>query len=340
MMLKETPFVDVRNLTVAFPTERGLVKATSDISFNVRLGETLAIVGESGSGKTVSSLAVMGLHNRKRTQISGEITLNLDNGPLNVISASPESVRKVRGKAMSMIFQDPMSSLHPFYSIGNQIEEGWLLHNSGSKKDARAATIEMLDLVGIPAAAKRVDDFPHQFSGGMRQRVMIAMALVNRPQLLIADEPTTALDVTVQAQILALLKDMQREFNMAIIIITHDLGVVAEFSDRINVMYGGRIVETGSAEDIFYRPTHPYTQGLLNSVPRIHIGKSERLKAIPGQPPSLINLPSGCAFNPRCEFTSKVPGDLCFNQIPQLNIVEEAHMSRCFLSDNILVGGK
>jgi peptide/nickel transport system ATP-binding protein len=340
MTANEANFVEVRNLSVAFLTDSGLVKATTEISFSIKQGETLAIVGESGSGKTVSSLAVMGLHNRKRTKISGEIKLNLDSGPLDVISADPESVRKVRGKAISMIFQDPMSSLHPFYSIGNQISEGWLLHNSGSKKEARAEAINMLDLVGIPAAARRVDDYPHQFSGGMRQRVMIAMALVNKPQLLIADEPTTALDVTVQAQILALLKQMQEEFNMAIIIITHDLGVVAEFSDRINVMYGGRIVETGSAEDIFYRPTHPYTQGLLNSVPRIHAGKSERLHAIPGQPPSLIDLPSGCAFNPRCEFSGKVPGGRCLQEIPQLYSIGEGHLSRCFLADEILVGGK
>jgi peptide/nickel transport system ATP-binding protein len=340
MTANEANFVEVRNLSVAFLTDSGLVKATTEISFSIKQGETLAIVGESGSGKTVSSLAVMGLHNRKRTKISGEIKLNLDSGPLDVISADPESVRKVRGKAISMIFQDPMSSLHPFYSIGNQISEGWLLHNSGSKKEARAEAINMLDLVGIPAAARRVDDYPHQFSGGMRQRVMIAMALVNKPQLLIADEPTTALDVTVQAQILALLKQMQEEFNMAIIIITHDLGVVAEFSDRINVMYGGRIVETGSAEDIFYRPTHPYTQGLLNSVPRIHAGNSERLHAIPGQPPSLIDLPSGCAFNPRCEFSGKVPSGRCLQEIPQLYSIGEGHLSRCFLADEILVGGK
>ena len=340
MNQSQEPFVDVRNLSVAFPTESGLVKATSDISFSVKLGETLAIVGESGSGKTVSSLAVMGLHNRKRTQISGDIILNLDSGPLNVITADPESVRKVRGKAMSMIFQDPMSSLHPFYTIGNQISEGWLLHNSGSKKDARAAAIKILDLVGIPGAVNRVDDYPHQFSGGMRQRVMIAMSLVNNPRLLIADEPTTALDVTVQAQILALLKDMQKEFNMAIIIITHDLGVVAEFSDRINVMYGGRIVETGSAEDIFYRPTHPYTKGLLDSVPRIHVGKTERLKAIPGQPPSLINLPTGCAFNPRCEYSDQVVDGRCFVDTPPLYTVGESHLSRCFLSETLTVSGK
>ena len=340
MSLHKEPFVEVRNLSVAFPTEGGLVKATSDISFSVGLGETLAIVGESGSGKTVSSLAVMGLHNRKRTQISGDIILNLKSGPLNVITADPEDVRKVRGKAMSMIFQDPMSSLHPFYSIGNQISEGWLLHNEGSKKDAREAAIKILDLVGIPGASKRVDDYPHQFSGGMRQRVMIAMALVNNPSLLIADEPTTALDVTVQAQILTLLKDMQKEFNMAIIIITHDLGVVAEFSDRINVMYGGRIVESGSAEDIFYRPTHPYAKGLLDSVPRIHVGKSERLKAIPGQPPSLINLPPGCAFNPRCEYVEQVPGGRCLTDIPNLYTIGESHVSRCFLSENAAVSGK
>ena len=231
------PFLEVKNLNVAFPTEDGLVKASSDISFSVARGETLAVVGESGSGKSVTSLAVMGLHNRKTAQISGEAILHLENGQVDVISANEDIVRKLRGKAMSMIFQDPMSALHPYYSIGNQLIEAWELYNEGSKEDGRKRAIEMLDLVGIPAASRRVDEFPHQFSGGMRQRVMIAMALINNPSLLIADEPTTALDVTVQSQILQLIRDMQKEFNMALILITHDLGVVAEVADRVNVMY-------------------------------------------------------------------------------------------------------
>ena len=263
------PFVEVKNLSVSFPTDAGLVRATDDISFTVARGETLAIVGESGSGKSVSSMAIMGLHNRKRTQISGNVIIHREEGDVDVIHSDPEVVRKIRGKSMAMIFQDPMSSLHPYYTIGNQIAEGWLLHNKGSKSDANKRAIEMLDLVGIPDASKRVDEYPHQFSGGMRQRVMIAMALVNNPSLLIADEPTTALDVTVQSQILNLLMRMQKEFNMAVILITHDLGVVAEVADRINVMYAGRLVEEGTVDEIFYRSQHPYTMGLLKSIPRV-----------------------------------------------------------------------
>jgi peptide/nickel transport system ATP-binding protein len=238
---------------------------------------------------------------------------------------------------MAMIFQDPMSALHPFFSIGDQISEAWHLYNEGTKAEGKKKALEMLELVGIPDAAKRINDFPHQFSGGMRQRAMIAMALVNNPSLLIADEPTTALDVTVQSQILSLLKDLQQKFNMAIILITHDLGVVAEFADRICVMYGGRIVEDGTVEDIFYEPKHPYTLGLLNSVPRITSGTSHRLKAIPGQPPSLINLPKGCSFAPRCEYANKVEGARCATEVPTLDEKSAGHLSRCFLSKESLI---
>ncbi|NBU57937.1 MAG: ABC transporter ATP-binding protein [Actinobacteria bacterium] len=325
-------FLEVSNLNVTFPTEDGDVRASNEITYSVGLGETLAIVGESGSGKSVSNLAVMGLHNPSRTKITGSAVLNLSSGPVDVISAPTESVRKLRGKEMSMIFQDPMSALHPFFSIGDQIAEAWHLYNKGSKKDGIKKATEMLELVGIPDAANRVNDYPHQFSGGMRQRAMIAMALVNNPALLIADEPTTALDVTVQSQILTLLKNLQKELNMAIILITHDLGVVAEFADRICVMYGGRIVESGSVEDIFYRPSHPYTLGLLNSVPRLSSGTSHRLKAIPGQPPSLIELPAGCAFAPRCEYVSRVTSGACLTQVPQLIEKSTSHSSRCHLS--------
>ncbi len=262
-------FLEVKNLNVSFPTEDGLVQASNEISFSVSRGETLAVVGESGSGKSVTSLAVMGLHNRKSTNISGSAILNLESGPIDVISAPEEQVRRLRGKAMSMIFQDPMSALHPYYSIGNQLSEAWRLYNDGDKKAGIKRATEMLELVGIPDASKRVHEFPHQFSGGMRQRVMIAMALINNPSLLIADEPTTALDVTVQSQILQLLKDMQKEFNMAVILITHDLGVVAEVADRVNVMYAGKIVEQGVADSLYYKPDHPYTSGLLNSIPRV-----------------------------------------------------------------------
>jgi peptide/nickel transport system ATP-binding protein len=325
-------FLEVTDLNVTFPTEDGDVRASNEVSYSVGLGETLAIVGESGSGKSVSNLAVMGLHNPTRTNITGSAILNLPAGSIDVISAPTETVRRLRGKEMSMIFQDPMSALHPFFSIGDQIAEAWHLYNKGSKKDGIKKATEMLELVGIPDVGRRVHDYPHQFSGGMRQRAMIAMALVNNPSLLIADEPTTALDVTVQSQILTLLKSLQKELNMAIILITHDLGVVAEFADRICVMYGGRIVESGSVEDIFYRPSHPYTLGLLNSVPRITNGTSHRLKAIPGQPPSLIELPAGCAFEPRCEYSSRVTSGACLMQVPLLIEKAPSHSSRCHLS--------
>jgi peptide/nickel transport system ATP-binding protein len=327
-----TKFLEVKNLSVGFPTPDGLVKASNNVSYSVDLGETLAIVGESGSGKSVSNLAVMGLHNPVSTKISGSAVLNLPTGPVDVISAGPEVVRRLRGKVMSMIFQDPMSALHPYYSVGDQIAEAWALYNEGSKKDGLKRAQQMLDLVGIPAADKRVNEFPHQFSGGMRQRVMIAMALVNNPSLLIADEPTTALDVTVQAQILSLLKDLQKEFNMAIILITHDLGVVAQVADRVSVMYGGQVVESATADQTFYNSIQPYTMGLLESIPRIDLTGSHRLRAIPGQPPSLINLPAGCAFAPRCSFASDVANNKCRVTEPELVEKSTGHFARCHLT--------
>ncbi len=327
------PFLEVKDLHVSFPTEDGLVKANAGISFSVGRGETLAIVGESGSGKSVSTLAVMGLHNRKQAQISGQAILNLESGPVDVISASDETVRRLRGKQMAMIFQDPMSSLHPYYSIGNQLAEAWRLHHDGSKADAWKRAVEMIDMVGIPGAAKRAKEYPHQFSGGMRQRAMIAMALINNPALLIADEPTTALDVTVQAQILQLLRDLQRDFNSALILITHDLGVVAELSDHVNVMYAGRIVEQGTIDEIYYQPRMPYTMGLLSSIPRVDKGgETRRLHAIPGQPPSLIVLPNGCSFEPRCHLKQLVGGNRCSTEMPDLREVEPAHYGRCHLA--------
>lgn len=332
------PLLEVKELNVTFPTLDGDVKASVDLNFEIARGETLAIVGESGSGKSVSSMAIMGLHNRARTVISGEVILHAESGATEVISASEESVRRLRGKEMAMIFQDPMSSLHPYFSIGSQISEAWLLHNQGSKREAMARAIEMLDFVEIPTASKRAYDFPHQFSGGMRQRAMIAMALVNNPSLLIADEPTTALDVTVQAQIIALLKSMQREFNMGIILITHDLGVVAEVADRVNVMYAGKIVESAQVEDLYYRPMHPYTLGLLRSIPRVDRIDSDRLRAIKGQPPSLINLPAACSFAPRCEYSSMVEGDRCNSLLPGIEIKAPDHSARCFLSSAQIEG--
>jgi peptide/nickel transport system ATP-binding protein len=325
-------FLEVENLNVSFPTEDGLVQATNEVSYSVGLGETLAIVGESGSGKSVSNLAVMGLHNAGSTNISGHAWLNLPSGRVDLISAKPEELRALRGKEMAMIFQDPMSALHPFFTVGKQIAEAWHLHNTGSKRAGLARAVEMLDLVGIPDASKRVNDFPHQFSGGMRQRVMIAMSLINNPSLLIADEPTTALDVTVQSQILQLIKDLQKEFNMAVIMITHDLGVVAEVADRVCVMYAGKIVETGGIDDIFYQSVHPYTRGLLASLPRLEQSSlGHRLLAIPGTPPSLINLPNGCSFAPRCAFAEHVGSGLCTSTTPKLELKREDQWARCHL---------
>ncbi|CAB4777490.1 unannotated protein [freshwater metagenome] len=325
-------FLEVENLNVSFPTEDGLVQATNEVSYSVGLGETLAIVGESGSGKSVSNLAVMGLHNAGSTNISGHAWLDLPSGRVDLISAKPEELRALRGKEMAMIFQDPMSALHPFFTVGKQIAEAWHLHNTGSKRAGLARAVEMLDLVGIPDASKRVNDFPHQFSGGMRQRVMIAMSLINNPSLLIADEPTTALDVTVQSQILQLIKDLQKEFNMAVIMITHDLGVVAEVADRVCVMYAGKIVETGGIDDIFYQSVHPYTRGLLASLPRLEQSSlGHRLLAIPGTPPSLINLPNGCSFAPRCAFAEHVGSGLCTSTTPKLELKREDQWARCHL---------
>jgi peptide/nickel transport system ATP-binding protein len=296
----------------------------------VRRGEILGIVGESGSGKSVTSQAILGLHKGSRAQITGEIWLD----GKELVSATEEEMRSLRGDQMAMIFQDPLSSMHPFYRIGAQITEAYRVHNKVSKEVAKKRAIEMLDRVGIPNPDKRFRDYPHQFSGGMRQRAMIAMALVCDPKLLIADEPTTALDVTVQAQILDLMKDLQREFNSAIILITHDLGVVAETCDDVVVMYGGQCVETGAVDDIFYNPEMPYAWGLLTSMPRLDRTRQERLQPIPGQPPSLIQVPKGCVFNPRCTFTSLVGGDRCRTERPELLPTRggsEGHAVRCHI---------
>ncbi len=307
-------FLSVRDLRVHFPTADGLVKGVDGLSFDVRRGEIMGIVGESGSGKSVTSQAILGLHKGSQARISGEIWLD----GTELVGASEEQMRSLRGDKMAMIFQDPLSAMHPFYRVGAQISEAYLVHNKVSKAVAKKRTIEMLDRVGIPNPDKRFSDYPHQFSGGMRQRAMIAMALVCDPKLLIADEPTTALDVTVQAQILDLMKDLQKEFNSAIILITHDLGVVAETCDQVVVMYGGQCVETGSVNDLFYEPEMPYAWGLLTSMPRMDRTRQERLQPIPGQPPSLIQVPKGCVFNPRCRFTDHVPGRRCFTDRPEL----------------------
>ena len=322
-----TAFLSVRDLRIHFPTDDGLVKAVDGLSFEVERGKTLGIVGESGSGKSVTSLGIMGLHRGTRAQMSGQVWLDGE----ELMSASDAQVRSLRGERMAMIFQDPLSSMHPFYTIGHQIIEAYRVHNKVSKAVARKRAIEMLDLVGIPQADERVDDYPHQFSGGMRQRAMIAMSLVCNPALLIADEPTTALDVTVQAQILSLMKDLQREFNSAIILITHDLGVVAETCDSVVVMYGGQCVERGSVADIFYRPDMPYTWGLLGSMPRMDRTRSARLQPIHGQPPSLIRVPEGCVFNPRCQFKDRVPGNRCVTVRPDLVVAAHDHYARCHI---------
>ncbi len=326
-------FLDVRNLKVHFQTDDGLVKSVDGVSFKLERGQTLGIVGESGSGKSVTSLSLMGLHRRagKRGRggaiMSGEIWLDGQ----ELVHADPAEMRALRGEKVAMVFQDPLSSLHPYYKVGDQIAEAYRVHHKVSKSVARKRAIEMLDRVGIPQPNSRVDDYPHQFSGGMRQRAMIAMALVCDPQLLIADEPTTALDVTVQAQILDLMRDLQQEFNSALIIITHDLGVVAELADDIMVMYAGKAMEYGPAKTVFSAPEHPYTWGLLGSMPRLDRPVLERLLPIPGNPPSLINVPSGCPFHPRCAFASRNHGR-CETEVPELLPADARHLVACHLS--------
>jgi peptide/nickel transport system ATP-binding protein len=319
--------LQVKDLSVAFPTEDGRVQAVERVSFSVERGRTLAVVGESGSGKSVTSQAIMGLLDRQSADVTGEILFD----GRDLVSASDKELRGLRGLRMSMIFQDPLSSLHPFYRIGAQLIEAVQVHHKVSKADARARAIDMLTKVGIPAPERRIDDFPHQLSGGMRQRVMIAMALINDPELLIADEPTTALDVTVQAQILALISELQDDLGMAVILITHDLGVVAEVADDVAVMYGGRVVETGSLNDVFLQPQMPYTLGLLSSVPRLTQDVAGRVDPIPGNPPSPINLPPGCVFCPRCTYSDRVSGDLCRTTRPELLESAPGHLVRCHL---------
>jgi peptide/nickel transport system ATP-binding protein len=331
---EDEAYLEIRNLTVAFPTADGIVQAVQGLSYRLGLGETLAVVGESGSGKSVSSMAIMGLHDPKSTRMTGSIRL----GGREIVGMPAEELKHQRGRAAAMIFQDPQSSLHPFFRVGDQIVEAYQAHNNVSKRQARKRAADMLGRVGIPNPSRRLDDFPHQFSGGMRQRVMIAMALINDPKLLIADEPTTALDVTVQAQILDLIQDLQQDFGSAVLFITHDLGVVAEIADDVLVMYGGRAVERGTVKQILAQPLHPYTWGLLESIPAVS-GDPTRLHPIPGTPPSLLNLPTGCSFHPRCEFRGRVPNELCSTQLPDLVArTEEAdRLSRCHLTDPDLI---
>ncbi|HET8659538.1 MAG TPA: ABC transporter ATP-binding protein [Micromonosporaceae bacterium] len=325
------PYLQVKNLKVRFTTEDGVVRAVDGVSFAVERGRTLGIVGESGSGKSVTSLSILGLHNLKRTRITGEVLVD----GRNVVGMDDEQIRKMRGQDMAMIFQDPLSSLHPYYRVGNQIVEAYLIHHPrAGKAEARKRALEMLDRVGIPEPGRRFNQYPHEFSGGMRQRAMIAMALVNDPDLLIADEPTTALDVTVQAQILDLLADLQREFNSAIILITHDLGVISQVADDVLVMYAGRMAEYGSVEQVLRRPQHPYTWGLLASVPSLHGDADVDLLPIRGNPPSLINVPPGCAFHPRCRYAS-LNGGASEREVPELvETGEPGHFVACHLPES------
>jgi peptide/nickel transport system ATP-binding protein len=290
------PLLAVQGLSVQFPTPDGLVHAVDDLSFTLRRGETLGIVGESGSGKSVTNLALLGLINRERARVTGEAIFK---GDRELISASNDELRRIRGKEIAMIFQDPFACLHPMYKVGDQIVEAIRVHEKMPKKQAEERTVELLGDVGIPNPRQRARDYPHQYSGGMRQRAMIAMALVNNPDVLIADEPTTALDVTVQAQILELIDRVKREFDIGVILITHDLGVVAEVSQSVMVMYAGRAMERGPTRELFENPLHPYTWGLLESIPHAD-EKASRLVPIEGSPPSLINVPPGCPFHPRC----------------------------------------
>jgi peptide/nickel transport system ATP-binding protein len=318
------PLLEVKDLKVHFPTDDGLVKAVDGLTVSVDEGETLGVVGESGSGKSVTFLTVMGLITSKDARIEGEILFRGQ----NLLDIPQDQMLEIRGSKISMIFQDPMSSLHPFYKVGAQIVEAIRAHQQVGKREAWNQSVEMLRLVGIPRPKERADQYPHEFSGGMRQRAMIAMALSLNPDLLIADEPTTALDVTVQAQILELIDRLKQEFDAAVVIITHDLGVVAEYATNVAVMYAGKPAEYGSRDDIYYRAHHPYTWGLLQSITRLDQPKVERLRPIPGLPPSLIFVPPGCPFHPRCPYVM----DVCKTDVPPLLEEDGKHASACHLS--------
>jgi peptide/nickel transport system ATP-binding protein len=318
----DTPLLEVRDLTVRFKTRDGVVQAVSDLSFSLRRGETLGVVGESGSGKSVSSLAIMGLLNPAFTEIGGKVLYE----GRNLLELDGNELRKIRGKDISMIFQDPFACLHPMYRVGDQIAEAVRAHAKVSRAQAAARAVELLGQVGIPNAKGRARDFPHQFSGGMRQRAMIAMALVHNPDVLIADEPTTALDVTVQAQILELIDRVKKEFDIGVILITHDLGVVAETASHVLVMYAGRPMEYGPAHEIFNAAQHPYAWGLLESMPTV-LRRLELLVAIEGSPPSLLDPPPGCPFHPRCKYRFEP----CDKERPPLVPMPGGHVDACHL---------
>lgn len=325
------PLLSVRDLHVGFGTSEGEVQAVRGVSFDISKGETLAIVGESGSGKSVTASAVMRLNFGADVHVSGSAKFD----GREILTMNDDEIRSLRGNDIAMIFQDPLTALNPFYTVGHQIAEAYAVHHPGtSKKELRAIALDAIQKVGIPEPAKRIKQYPHEFSGGMRQRIVIAMALINNPKLLIADEPTTALDVTVQAQILDLIGTMQEENGSAVILITHDLGVVAEITERVLVMYAGRLVESASVVDAFETPSHPYTRGLLQSVKSLDSDRHSLLEPIPGTPPSLINLPTGCPFHTRCQFAESMNGK-CSSEVPELKAVGNS-WSACHLPIDVL----
>jgi len=313
------PLLKADNLCVGFRTDAGTVNAVSDVSFEIHPGEVLAVVGESGSGKSVTALALMRLHPRN-TDITGDVMFD----GIDLLSLTDAQMRSIRGRDIAMIFQDPMTALNPVFTVGEQIAEAIRIHNDVTKPQAWERSVDLLQLVGVPEPKRRAAQHPHEYSGGMRQRAMIAMAISNDPKLLIADEPTTALDVTVQAQVMEVLHDVQEATGSAMMLITHDLGLVAGSADRVQVMYASRLMETGDLDDIFYESSNPYTRALLESIPDLQ-GVKESLEPIPGNPPSLLNPPSGCAFRPRCFMA----GEECAGSVPELITIEGHHASRC-----------
>ena len=318
-----TKLLEVNNLTTHFFTQDGVVKAVDGITYDLEEGEVLGVVGESGCGKSVHALSIMRLvPSPPGRTVAGEVVFEGE----NLLEMDDAEMRNIRGNRIAMVFQEPMTSLNPVLTIGRQLTETLELHQGMSKQQARTRAAELLQTVGIPDAETRLVDYPHQFSGGMRQRVMIAMALSCNPKLIIADEPTTALDVTIQAQILELMQDLARDFGTAMIIITHNLGVVARYADNVNVMYAGKIIETGTAEEIYHNPRHPYTLALLNSVPRLDASERVKLDAIEGLPPDLVNLPEGCSFAPRCKYIY----ERCVEETPVLELTTDGHTSACW----------
>ena len=323
-----TPLLEVRNLKTYLSTSQGLIKAVDSVSYDVGVGETVALVGESGCGKTMSALSIMRLVPKPQGSIvDGEIRFQ----GKDLLTLDDEEMRRIRGQEIAMIFQEPMTSLNPVLTIGRQITETLEAHDTVSKDEARKRALELLQLVGIPDPERRLSDYPHQLSGGMRQRVMIAIALSCKPKLILADEPTTALDVTIQAQILELMRDLSKKFGVALLIITHNLGVVARYADRVHVMYAGKVIESASAREIYQNPRHPYTLGLLHSVPRLDQPRKTKLDPIQGQPPDLWNLPGGCSFRPRCKFSV----ERCAGEVPPLMEIGNEHLSACWVAEDL-----